>query len=650
MSYYFISGNLPNQYGGLTKSLLLRSKLFGSLKQTQTSFLTFGFDLSFHKKVEALYKKKIIDPEYTDVINLYEDFLSDVATGKRIYEEKKSTQEIQRLAHPNKFLNKFKELLRSPKEKLDVSYYKNNKHVRSVRYLTQDDQLIKKEDYAENNRLATVSYYEVGSSDPYLIEFLNHDQIVYLEKRFTKDSNTKESTLSIINWYADSTVLSFTDESDLRRYWIQSIQADSDKPKLFLVDSRPQDKHVFEVPKAKNSYYAAIIHNKHYEDHKSHIKGRYKKIMAHRFDLDAIFFITKEQLHDFTQLTGKQSNYFYTPHTIDRELDVSVLSNNRNPQKAVIISRLAKMKNVEDAVKAFALVVKEIPSAVLEIYGSGDQEKVIKKKIEELNMHGHILLKGHTSNPDAEFQSAALTISTSHFEGFGLSNMEALGNGCPVVTYDYDYGARSMVKDGYNGYIVEQYNVETLATKIVELMNDEAKHDEFAKNAFDSASAFTPDQYITHWSNALNKMIEQKQNRIAEELQMKGLSIKLVEIPTSENQKILFKMESNQPILNANMTLIGIDRRFKEEVIRVSVNDNQDYLYAQIESSDIGWKTVTSNNVKKIDFYVEIENTDGVKILKRVSSKVVKDTVSLIFEDRELDSYSTKHLNYSWTV
>lgn len=88
MSYYFISGNIPDEFGGLTTSLLLRSKLFGELQQTPTNFLTFGFDAKFREKEEQFYRDQKIDANYTSLINLYESYLSDVTVGKRTYSEK----------------------------------------------------------------------------------------------------------------------------------------------------------------------------------------------------------------------------------------------------------------------------------------------------------------------------------------------------------------------------------------------------------------------------------------------------------------------------------------------------------------------------------------------------------------------------------
>lgn len=61
MDYYFISGGLPSNYGGLTKSLLLRSKLFGEECNQNTFFLTFRFDLELSSKIDELYSNGKID-------------------------------------------------------------------------------------------------------------------------------------------------------------------------------------------------------------------------------------------------------------------------------------------------------------------------------------------------------------------------------------------------------------------------------------------------------------------------------------------------------------------------------------------------------------------------------------------------------------
>jgi glycosyltransferase involved in cell wall biosynthesis len=70
---------------------------------------------------------------------------------------------------------------------------------------------------------------------------------------------------------------------------------------------------------------------------------------------------------------------------------------------------------------------------VLEIFGVGSQEHYLSSQIERYGLSSRIKLRGLTSSPYAEFESADLMILPSAYEGFGLVLLEALNAGCPVV-------------------------------------------------------------------------------------------------------------------------------------------------------------------------------------------------------------------------
>lgn len=246
----------------------------------------------------------------------------------------------------------------------------------------------------------------------------------------------------------------------------------------------------------------------------------------------------------------------------------------------------------------------------------------------------------------------ALTISTSHYEGFGLSNMEALVNGCPVVTYDYDYGARNLVKDGVNGYIVEQYNIEALANKIIELMVDKEKHDDFAKNAFESASKYSPENYIMYWSKALNQMMKNRNTRTEFERQVKDLTFELEHPPEFDNNAVTFTLQCNKiPETDVELALVAIDRKYKEDVVRVPLQASEEGLSVVVDHKALYWEAINSNNVKKVDFYVEIKRSgEGNIVMKRISSKVVSEVRKVDVNGVKIESYSTKYKNYSWSL
>ena len=622
MMYYFISGGLPDNYGGLTKSLLLRSKLFGEESQKKTAFLTFRFDLEFARKKNELFENGKADSEYTQVINRYDDFLSTKTKGKRIYSEKIELDQIKRHVSKGKVSKAISKIFGKSSNDYILSYYSGGAAVRYVDYLNDEKQVIKREEYNKEGQAVIVSHFDTKINQIFLQEFINSENVVYLEKHYMWDSQSEEVKLTHFTWYTEEGPLTFKDESELRRHWIDVLQNENDRPKLFLVDSRPQDKHVFRVKKAPSSYYAAIIHNKHYGDSKLQINGRYKEVFGQMNNLDAVFFITEEQIADFTLITGEKETFFFTPHTINKPLDEEVLNVPSERNKAVIISRLAAMKNLTHAVKAFKLVVDEIPDAKLDIFGSGEDTEKIKKEIEAQNLKDNVLLKGYTNNPDYEFQKAWLTISTSHFEGFGLSNMEALSNGCPVVTYDYDYGARSLVEDGVNGYVIEQYNIEKLAEAIISLMRDDSTHQQFSRQAFKMAEKYSKPNYIKNWSYALSKMIEvrKEKERLAEKVGSKEQPITSFE-KNGDGLAISVSVSDPNDVFE-KVSLIGIDRKNKAEIISVSSDQPAQTFTINFEK-DIKKEKIEANQTSVLDFYIQFVSADRIRIQRRVSSREV---------------------------
>lgn len=72
------------------------------------------------------------------------------------------------------------------------------------------------------------------------------------------------------------------------------------------------------------------------------------------------------------------------------------------------------------------------------------------------------------------YQLATLTLSTSLFETFGQTLTEALGCGCPVVSFASG-GPEDIVRSGENGYLVPAYDVEEYARAVLRVLEDVAR-------------------------------------------------------------------------------------------------------------------------------------------------------------------------------
>lgn len=134
--------------------------------------------------------------------------------------------------------------------------------------------------------------------------------------------------------------------------------------------------------------------------------------------------------------------------------EVKYPTNGRKPYSLVTASRLAIEKHIPWMIKATAIARKTIPQLTLDIYGSGDQYEECVKAIKDNNAEEFVKLCGYQKMDDI-YKDYEAYLSASLGEGFGLSLLEAIGSGLPIIGYDVRYGNQTFVDNEKNGYLFE---------------------------------------------------------------------------------------------------------------------------------------------------------------------------------------------------
>ncbi len=127
------------------------------------------------------------------------------------------------------------------------------------------------------------------------------------------------------------------------------------------------------------------------------------------------------------------------------------------------------------------------------IIGKGTKEllshDIIKNNPENFNIFDDIINFNEKYLPNSEliekYTLSDLYINLSRIESFGITFIEALASGIPVISFDTK-GANEIIKDQYNGYIIKETNVEFLCniiTKIYKEPSSIKKLDEGVKNS-----------------------------------------------------------------------------------------------------------------------------------------------------------------------
>lgn len=153
-------------------------------------------------------------------------------------------------------------------------------------------------------------------------------------------------------------------------------------------------------------------------------------------------------------------------------------------KRIVSVGRLHQQKNQRLLINAFSKVSPKFPEYRLEIYGDGELKEELTQLIDEIGLADKIILKG-TSNAIFDcIYNASLFVLTSDFEGMPNALMEAMALGLPCISTDCrPGGARTLIKDGENGYIVPIGDMEILANTMESLLKNKEKAEELAKNA-----------------------------------------------------------------------------------------------------------------------------------------------------------------------
>ncbi|MFI2367136.1 glycosyltransferase family 4 protein [Streptomyces sp. NPDC018833] len=158
----------------------------------------------------------------------------------------------------------------------------------------------------------------------------------------------------------------------------------------------------------------------------------------------------------------------------------------------VAAGRLAAEKQYHVLVDAFAEVVRQRPDWSLRIYGSGDQRDRLRARIDELGLYNEIHLMGPHSPIEPEWAKGVIAASTSRHESFGMTLVEAMRCGVPMVSTDCDYGPREIIEDGVDGMLVPVGDAHAVARALLRLIDDEDLRRRMAAAAVRNARRFDP--------------------------------------------------------------------------------------------------------------------------------------------------------------
>jgi N-acetyl-alpha-D-glucosaminyl L-malate synthase BshA len=135
------------------------------------------------------------------------------------------------------------------------------------------------------------------------------------------------------------------------------------------------------------------------------------------------------------------------------------------------VSNFRPVKRVLDVVRIHEKVIREVP-AVLLMVGEGPERASAQALARRLGIYDHVRFLGRQDRIEEFTGVADVFLLPSELESFGLSALEALACGVPVVGSDAG-GLPEVVKHSESGFLLPVGDIDGMAARTIEILKDD---------------------------------------------------------------------------------------------------------------------------------------------------------------------------------
>jgi poly(glycerol-phosphate) alpha-glucosyltransferase len=459
--HYAVMWGIPDNYAGMTNSMLHRSRAFSELAGTDVTILTYE-----HRDDYDVVRARLRD----------RGAMTDGMSVANLWEDLRGWDDVQlKQAEPS-----FAPGVESTFEPLGD---RGDRSSPLVHILREDDDSVSQVDYfrADGTLLGSDRRRVPGE-----------------EPRAFVLCDTSGAPLG--GWRSIW---------DVYYCWLDSLPRE---PIAWLIaDSKTSANHLVDYHR-DDVVMMHVVHASHLEPESGRPMGTIREtrqyVMERLDQWDGVVFLTRQQLDEVDALLGPGDNRHVIPH--GRFVPKTPPNLKRSRRHGVMLTSLTKRKQISHAIKAINRVGRiGGRRATLDVWGEGPYEARLKAAIEKTD--APVELRGYSEQAWKEFDTASFSLLTSNNEAFGLVLVESMGHGCIPISYDMPYGPAEIITHGVDGFLVASDDINGLATEIRRVAR--AKSSELApirEAAYRRALEFNDEHVTEKWAAVMEKALASK--------------------------------------------------------------------------------------------------------------------------------------------
>lgn len=179
------------------------------------------------------------------------------------------------------------------------------------------------------------------------------------------------------------------------------------------------------------------------------------------------------------------------------------LKRNGDETRLVALGRLERVKGFDRLLRAMQLVVKERNDIRLTIWGEGAERESLERLRSELSLDKFVALPGRTEDVFEKLRECDIFVMSSLHEAFPNALLEAQAVGLPIISFACPSGPRVIVRNGIDGILVPDGDIQGYAEAILLLANDKERRTAFGRAALEVQERFGLKKVSALWGEIL---------------------------------------------------------------------------------------------------------------------------------------------------
>ncbi|HIW62614.1 MAG TPA: glycosyltransferase family 4 protein [Candidatus Stackebrandtia excrementipullorum] len=238
-----------------------------------------------------------------------------------------------------------------------------------------------------------------------------------------------------------------------------------------------------------------------------HHKPRLRAAIERRYRLlDAVVTVSAADADNYRRRIPSLADRMYF---IPNSIPPSPLPPSTGDAKLIMAAgRIESPKRFDVLLKAFAAVHERHPDWRLRIYGSGSQLGKLRDLATRLGLDGAAVFMGQKTPLDTEWVKSSIAASTSRHESFGLTLVEAMDCGLPVVSTACPYGPPEIITDGSDGILTPVNDADAVASGLCRLIENPELRRHMAEAARHTAADYHPEAIGRRYEELFTSLLD----------------------------------------------------------------------------------------------------------------------------------------------